>query len=168
MHAARTSEAKITNYSQVRDDRDRLGWGASKLWNVAQYYADERWEASGIVPAKRHTFMYLCAQCMHMGSSTRVHFRAPERLIEQADVLAVAEDKNRTDVLIDALRDYLEEASDEEHVRQAIANAYYEDQLTFEQVKAIVGMEDAQNFRVLKRQLTDDSISDDLAAALDE
>lgn len=103
-----------------------------------------------------------------MSSSTRVHFRAPERLIEQADVLAVAEDKNRTDVLVDALREYLAEASDEERVRQAIADAYYEDRLTFEQVKAIVGTEPAQNFRVLKRQLTDEGISDDLAAALDE
>ncbi|SIR76206.1 hypothetical protein SAMN05421858_3689 [Haladaptatus litoreus] len=103
-----------------------------------------------------------------MSSSKRVHFRAPERLIEQADVLAVAEDKNRTDVLVDALRDYLADASDEERVQQAIANAYYEDRLTFEQVKAIVGTEAAQNFRVLKHQLTDDSISDDLAGALDE
>lgn len=103
-----------------------------------------------------------------MGSSTRVHFRAPERLVEQADALAVAEDKNRTDVLVDALRDYLAEASNEERVRQAIADAYYEDRLTFDQVEAIVGRETAQNFRVLKRQLTDDEISDDLAAALDE
>jgi metal-responsive CopG/Arc/MetJ family transcriptional regulator len=103
-----------------------------------------------------------------MSSSTRVHFRAPERLIEQADVLAVAEDKNRTDVLVDALRTYLAEASDEERVQQAIANAYYENRLTFEQIKAIVGTEAAGNFRVLKHQLTDDSISDELAAALDE
>lgn len=103
-----------------------------------------------------------------MSSSTRVHFRAPEGLIEQADVLAVAEEKNRTDILIEALREYLAEAGDEERSKQAIANAYYEDRLGFEQVKAIVGMESAQNFRVLKRQLTDDSISDELAAALDE
>jgi metal-responsive CopG/Arc/MetJ family transcriptional regulator len=103
-----------------------------------------------------------------MGSSTRVHFRAPERLIEQADALAVAEDKNRTDVLVDALRMYLAEASDEERVQQAIANAYYEERLSFEQVTAIVGTETAQNFRVLKRQLTDDGITDELAAALDE
>lgn len=80
----------------------------------------------------------------------------------------MAEDKNRTDVLVDALRDYLAEASNEERVRQAIADAYYEDRLTFDQVEAIVGRETAQNFRVLKRQLTDDEISDDLAAALDE
>lgn len=82
--------------------------------------------------------------------------------------LAVAEDKNRTDVLVDALRGYLAEASDKERVQQSIANAYYEDRLTFEQVKAIVGTEPARNFRVLKRQLTDEGISDDLAAALDE
>ena len=103
-----------------------------------------------------------------MSSSTRVHFRAPERLIEQADALAVAEGKNRTDVLVDALREYLADASDEERVQQAIANAYYEDRLDYEQVKAIVGVETAQNFRVLKRQLTDEEISEELAAALDE
>jgi metal-responsive CopG/Arc/MetJ family transcriptional regulator len=103
-----------------------------------------------------------------MGSSTRVHFRAPERLIEQADAIAVAEGKNRTDILVEALREYLENASDEERVKQAIANAYYEDRLDFEETKSIVGVETAQNFRVLKHQLTDDRLSDDLAAALDE
>lgn len=103
-----------------------------------------------------------------MSSSTRVHFRAPERLIEQADVLAVAEDKNRTDILVDALREYLADSSDEERVQQAIADSYYEDRLTFEQVKEIVGTETAQNFRILKQQLTDESISDELAGAFDE
>lgn len=103
-----------------------------------------------------------------MSSNTRVHFRAPERLIEQADALAVAEGKNRTDVLVEALREYLADASDEERVQQSIANAYYEDRLDYEQVKSIVGVETAQNFRVLKRQLTDEEISEELAAALDE
>ena len=103
-----------------------------------------------------------------MSSRTRVHFRAPEQLIEQADALAIAEDKNRTDVLVEALREYLANASDEERVRQAIANAYYEGRLEFDQVKAIVGVETAQNVRVLKTQLTDERISDDLAAALEE
>lgn len=103
-----------------------------------------------------------------MSSSTRVHFRAPERLIEQADALAIAEGKNRTDVLVEALREYLANASDEEQVRQAIANAYYEDRLEFEQVKAIVGVETAQNFRVLKHQLTNEQLSADLADALEE
>jgi metal-responsive CopG/Arc/MetJ family transcriptional regulator len=103
-----------------------------------------------------------------MSSSIRVHFRAPERLIEQVDILPVAEDKNRTDVLVDALREYLAESSDEERVQQAIANAYYEDRLTFKQIKAIVGMETAQNFHVLKHQLTDGNSSDELAGAFDE
>ena len=103
-----------------------------------------------------------------MSSSTRVHFRAPERLIEQAEALAVAEEKTRSDVLVDALREYLVEASDKERVQQTIAEAYYEDRLVFEQVKALVGTETAQNFRVLKRQLTDDRISDELAGAFNE
>ena len=106
--------------------------------------------------------------CVCMSSSTRVHFRAPEGLIEQADALATAEGKNRTDVLVEALRAYLAEASDDERVQQTIANAYYEDRLEFEQVKTIVGVETAQNFRVLKHQLQDEKLSDNLAAALDE
>lgn len=103
-----------------------------------------------------------------MSSTTRVHVRAPEALIEQADALATAEDKTRTDVIVEALRSHLEDATNEEQVRQAIANAYYEDELDFDAVKAIVGVEDAQNFKVLKAQLTDDSLSEDLAAAIDE
>jgi metal-responsive CopG/Arc/MetJ family transcriptional regulator len=102
-----------------------------------------------------------------MNSSTRVHFRAPERLIKQADALAVAEEKTRTDVLVDALREYLAESSDEERVQQAIADAYYED-CVFDQVRSLVGIETAQNFRVLKRQLTNDRISDELAGAFNE
>ena len=103
-----------------------------------------------------------------MSSSTRVHFRAPERLIEQADALAVAEDKNRTDVLVEALRAYLSTASNEEAVQQAIADAYYEDRLDFAQTKAIVGTETAQNFRLLKQQLSDETLSEELADAIDE
>lgn len=103
-----------------------------------------------------------------MSSSKRVHFRAPAELIRQADALATAEDKNRTDVLVEALRSYLDHATDEERVRQAIANAYYEDELEYDAVKAVVGVEDAQNFRVLKHQLTDERLSEDLAATLDE
>lgn len=103
-----------------------------------------------------------------MSSSTRVHFRAPERLIEQADALATAEDKNRTDVLVEALRAYLSTASNEAQVQEAIANAYYEDRLEFEQVQAVVGRQQAQNFRLLKQQLSDESLSDELASAFDE
>lgn len=103
-----------------------------------------------------------------MSSSKRVHFRAPAALIERADALAVAENRDRTDVIVDALRAYLADATDEERVRQAIANAYYEDELTFDEVKAVVGVEAAENFRVLKGQLADDSLAEELAAALDE
>jgi len=103
-----------------------------------------------------------------MSSTQRVHFRAPETLIKQADTIAAAEGRNRTDVLVEALRSYLEDAAGEERVKQAIANAYYEEELDFEAVKAVVGVQQAQNFRVLKHQLTDERLSEELAAALDE
>ena len=42
--------ATITNQKQVRDDLDRLGWAASKLWNVGRYYAQEQWDETGEIP----------------------------------------------------------------------------------------------------------------------
>jgi metal-responsive CopG/Arc/MetJ family transcriptional regulator len=97
--------------------------------------------------------------------SRRVQFRAPERLVEQADALATADDKTRTDVLIEALREHVADATDDERVKQAIAGAYYDDHLTFEQTKALVGVEEATNFRVLKDQLRE---IDELVAEADD
>jgi len=39
----------------------------------------------------------------------RVNFRLPEELITQADIAAEVTHKNRTEVLIEALQQYLEE-----------------------------------------------------------
>jgi len=114
------------------------------------------------------TDVILCAQYTRVNSTQRVHFRAPETLVKQADAIAAAEGRNRTDVLVEALRSYLEDASDEQRVKQAIANAYYKDDLEFEAVKAVLAAKQAQNVRVLKRQLIDERLSQELAAALDE
>lgn len=86
----------------------------------------------------------------------RVQFRAPSRLIERADSLANVFGSDRTDILIDALREYLRDAAHDDEIKQEIAGAYYDDEIKFEQLKALVGKEEAANFRVLKRQLDDD------------
>lgn len=86
----------------------------------------------------------------------RVQFRAPSRLVERADSLAAVFGDDRTDVLIDALRKYLREAAHDDEIKQEIAGAYYDDEIDFEQLKSLVGKEEAANFRVLKQQLDDD------------
>lgn len=92
----------------------------------------------------------------------RVQFRAPDRLIDRTDALAAVLGEDRTDILVSALREYLHEAAHDDAITQEIAAAYYDDEITHEQVKALVGAEEAANLRVLKRQL-DETHVDDLA-----
>lgn len=92
----------------------------------------------------------------------RVQFRAPSRLIDRADSLAAVFGSDRTDILIDALREYLRDAAHDDEIKQEIAGAYYDDEITFEQLKSLVGKEEAANFRVLNEQL-DDDLTEELA-----
>lgn len=101
--------------------------------------------------------MTTCAQRLHeMGStdnSRRVDFNAPAALVERLDAVAELFDKDRTDVLIDAIRGYVEEMVEQEQFQRLVAKRYYNDELAFEEVKQLVGAENAQRFRLLKVDL---------------
>ncbi|WP_135663869.1 hypothetical protein [Halorhabdus rudnickae] len=90
----------------------------------------------------------------------RVQFRAPVRLVDRTDALADVLGEDRTDVLVTALREYLQEATHDDALTQEIAAAYYDDEITFEQLKSLVGAEEAANLRVLKQQLDEDFIDE--------
>ncbi|WP_336325724.1 hypothetical protein [Halovenus sp. HT40] len=92
----------------------------------------------------------------------RVHFQSPEYLVERLDAIADLFDKDRTDLLVEAIRQYLEETADSETFQELVATKYYDDQLDFEMVKQLVGVETAQRLRLLKSDLDDDPL--DLAA----
>lgn len=91
----------------------------------------------------------------------RVQFRAPNRLIDRTDALANVLGEDRTDILVTALREYLQDAAHDDALTQEIAAAYYDDEITYDELSALVGVEQAANFRVLKQQL-DDGYVDDL------
>ncbi|MDS0283159.1 hypothetical protein [Haloarcula onubensis] len=96
----------------------------------------------------------------------RVQFRAPRGLVDRADALASVFETDRTDILISALRDYLRDAGHSDEMKQEIAEAFYDDDITFEELKGLVGHEEAANFRLLKEQLTDeflDEVTEELA-----
>ena len=90
----------------------------------------------------------------------RVQFRAPQGLVKRTDVLATVLETDRTDVIISALREYLRNAAHNDELKQEIAEAYYDDDVSFEQLKTLVGHEEAANFRVLKAQLSEEFLND--------
>jgi hypothetical protein len=90
----------------------------------------------------------------------RVQFRAPHRLIDRTDALAAVLGEDRTDLLVRALREYLQGATHDDTLTQEIAAAYYDDEISFEQLKSLVGAEEAANLRVLKQQLSADYIEE--------
>jgi hypothetical protein len=83
----------------------------------------------------------------------RVHFHSPEHLIERVDAIATLFQKDRTDILNEALREYVDETANDDSFQGIVANEYYEDRLDFETVKQLVGADTAQRFRLLKRDL---------------
>jgi hypothetical protein len=89
----------------------------------------------------------------------RVHFQSPEYLVERLDAVADLFDKDRTDLLVEAIREYLEETAESETFQELVATKYYNDQLDFETVKQPVGAESAQRLRRLKADLEGESLA---------
>lgn len=56
---------------------------------------------------------------MYMGTK-RVNSRLPEELVAHADIVAEVTHKNRTEILIEVLRQYLEEKVYEESFRESV------------------------------------------------
>lgn len=86
-------------------------------------------------------------------STKRVNFRLPEELVTHADVAAEVTHKNRTEILIEALRQYLEEKESEEHFREAVVERYFDDQIEFDTLKEIIGRQDAEAIRASRAVL---------------
>jgi metal-responsive CopG/Arc/MetJ family transcriptional regulator len=94
----------------------------------------------------------------------RVNFRLPEELIAQADVAAEVTHKNRTEILIEALRQYLEEKESDESFREAVVELYLDNQIEFERLTEVIGRQDAESVRASKQVLDrGEELADDLA-----
>ncbi|WP_053948154.1 hypothetical protein [Halolamina sediminis] len=97
-------------------------------------------------------------------STKRVNFRLPEELVTQADIAAEVTHKNRTEVLIEALQQYLEEKESEESFREAVIELYLDDQIDFENLVDVIGRQDAEAVRSSKNVLDrGEELADDLA-----
>ena len=92
----------------------------------------------------------------------RVHFQSPEYLVDRLDAIADLFDKDRTDLLVEAIREYIEDTAESETFQELVATKYYDGQLEFETVKQLVGAETAQRLRLLKADLESEPL--DIAA----
>ena len=112
--------------------------------------------------ANAEIIILLCAELAHRMSASddprRVHFQSPEYLVERLDAIADLFDKDRTDVLVEAMREYIQDTADSETFQELVAAKYYDDQLDFETAKQLVGAETAQRLRLLKSDLADEPL----------
>ncbi|MDX1747539.1 MAG: CopG family transcriptional regulator, partial [Halobacteriales archaeon] len=83
-------------------------------------------------------------------STKRVNFRLPEELVAHADIAATVTHKNRTEILIEALRQYLEEKESDERFREAVVELYLDGAIEFETLVEIIGRQDAEAVRASK------------------
>jgi metal-responsive CopG/Arc/MetJ family transcriptional regulator len=75
--------------------------------------------------------------------ATRVNFRLPEKLLEKADVTAEATHRNRTELVKEALREYLGKFESDEDFKRKVVELYLDEELEFEEMKAVIGKQDA-------------------------
>ncbi|WP_077152445.1 RNA-guided endonuclease InsQ/TnpB family protein [Halorubrum tropicale] len=75
----RTHRATIRNHSQVAESLDRHGWSASKLWNVANYYARNVWDETGEIPDHGRLKDELKTHTNYKG----LHSQSSQRVLEE-------------------------------------------------------------------------------------
>ncbi len=99
-----------------------------------------------------------------MYMTTRVNFRLPDDLVEKADVAAEVTHRDRTAIVVEALREYLEDVEEDEGFREAVVELYLEDEIGFDVLKQVVGVQDAEAVRASKSMLErGDEIAEDIA-----
>ena len=99
---------------------------------------------------------------IRMGTK-KVNFRLPDELIDKADVAAEVTHRNRTEVVKEALQQYLQEV-DDDRFREAVVDLYLDDQVAFDVLGGFVGRQDAEAIRASKAILDqDDELADELA-----
>ena len=84
---------------------------------------------------------------------TRVNFNAPALIVERADNVAELLDVSRTQLLIDALQDELDELIDDEGFRSRLRDAYYDERIDFQTVKSVLGQEEAMRMKLLRASI---------------
>lgn len=96
--------------------------------------------------------------------TTKVNFRLPDDLVEKADVAAEVSHKNRTEIVKEALHEYLEEIENDEAFKEAVVELYLDGQIGFTTLREFIGRQDAESVRTSKAILDQgEDLADELA-----
>lgn len=87
---------------------------------------------------------------------TRVDFNAPASLVEQADAVADLLGVSRTQLLVDALRDEIDDLAADDGFRRRLEAAYYDSRIDFAVVESVLGTEAAMRTKLLRESLDRD------------
>ncbi|MFT4892691.1 MAG: metal-responsive CopG/Arc/MetJ family transcriptional regulator [Candidatus Nanohaloarchaea archaeon] len=96
--------------------------------------------------------------------STKVNFRLPEELVEKADVAAEISRKNRTEIVKEALQEYLKQVENDEKFKESIVELYLDGRISFEVLTEFIGRQDAEAVKSSKNILEGgEGLADELA-----
>lgn len=101
---------------------------------------------------------------MYIMGTKKVNFRLPDDLVDKADVAAEVTHKNRTEIVKEALRKYLEEVEDDEKFKEEVIELYLDEEIDFDTLKEFVGRRDAESVRASKSLLdSGEEMADEIA-----
>ena len=83
----------------------------------------------------------------------RINLRLPEELVRETDGVASVENKNRTELIKEALNDYLRRKESEDEFKDNIVDMYLDDVISFDVLKAVIGKKDSEAARASKEIL---------------
>lgn len=84
----------------------------------------------------------------------------PNDLLHRLDILAMVLEKDRSEIIVDALRSYLQTVTSADEFLDRIADAYHADEISVEELRLLLDADDLENFHALKQQLDEDDIAE--------
>lgn len=93
----------------------------------------------------------------------RVNVQLPDELLEKATIVAMTTDRNRTEIVAEALREYLKDFEHDEKFKEDLIEGYFDDEIGFDSLAEFVVREDAEAVRSSKSILEQgEKIADNL------
>ncbi len=85
--------------------------------------------------------------------SKQISIRMDSRLLEEIDRIANEKYKNRSDIIRDALVEYVEGELEEEEIKEKVTKKFLEGELEYRDFAKVVGIEKAKEIEIAKEVL---------------